>query len=96
MKMEYESAFDEISYWSSGTAKNVEVDFLLQNGSELTAIEVKTTKRVKKEDLKGLKAISELKGVKRKIFVYLGTTKMKKENIEIMPFPLFHKNFLTV
>ena len=96
MKMEYENAFDEISYWSSGTARNVEVDFLLQNGSELTAIEVKTTKRIKAEDLKGLKAISELKGVKRKIFVYLGTIKMKKEGIEIMPFPSFHKSFLTV
>ena len=96
MKMEYEGAFDEISYWSSGTAKNVEVDFLLQNGHEFTAIEVKTTKKVKKEDLKGLKTISELKGVKRRIFVYLGSLRMEKEGIEIMPFPLFCKTFLTV
>ena len=96
MKKEYENAFDEISYWSSGTAKNIEVDFLLQKGSELIAIEVKTTKKVKAEDLKGLKAIGELKGVKRKILVYLGTVKMKKEGIEIMPFSLFYKNFLTV
>lgn len=96
MKMEYENAFDELSYWSSGTARNVEVDFLLQNGPELIAIEVKTTKKVKTEDLKGLKAISELKGVKRRILVYLGTTKMKKEGIEIMPFSFFYKNFLTV
>ena len=96
IKMEYESAFDEISYWSSGTAKNIEVDFLLQNGSELIAIEVKTTKRVKPEDLKGLKVISDLKGVKRRIFVYLGSVQMEKEGIEIMPFPVFCKNFLTV
>ena len=96
MKMEYENAFDELSYWSSGTARNIEVDFLLQNGAELTAIEVKTTKKVKTEDLKGLKAISELKRVKRKIFVYLGTTKMEQEGIEIMPFSLFQKTFLTV
>ena len=94
--MEYENAFDELSYWSSGTARNIEVDFLLQNGAELTAIEVKTTKKVKTEDLKGLKAISELKRVKRKIFVYLGTTKMEQEGIEIMPFSLFQKTFLTV
>ena len=96
MKKEYENAFDEMSYWSSGTAKNIEVDFLLQKGSELIAIEVKTTKKVKTEDLKGLKAIGELKGVKRKILVYLGTVKMKKEGIEIMPFSLFYKDFLTV
>ncbi|MCY4512111.1 MAG: ATP-binding protein [Bdellovibrionales bacterium] len=96
VKMEYESAFDEISYWSSGTAKNIEVDFLLQNGSEFIAIEVKTTKKVKAEDLKGLKVISDLKGVKRRIFVYLGTTQMEKDGIEIMPFTVFCKKFLTV
>lgn len=96
MKMEYEGAFDDIFYWSSGTSKNIEVDFLLKNGSEFTAIEVKTTKRIKKEDLKGLKAISELKGVKRRIFVYLGSLEMEKEGIKIMPFSVFSKSFLTV
>ena len=96
MKMEYEEAFDEITYWSSGTAKNIEVDFLLKNGNEFTAIEVKTAKKIKTEDLKGLKAISELKGVKRKIFVYLGSLQMKKDGIEIVPFPVFCKTFLTV
>ena len=96
MKMEYEGAFDEITYWSSGTSENIEVDFLLKNGREFTAIEVKTTKKVRKEDLKGLKAISDLKGVKRKIFVYLGSFQMEKDGIEIMPFPVFCNSFLTV
>ena len=96
MKMEYESAFDEITYWASSTSKNIEVDFLLRNGREFTAIEVKTTKRIKPKDLKGLKAISELKGVKRKIFVYLGSLQMEKDDIEIMPFSTFCESFLTV
>ena len=96
MKMEYESAFDEITYWASSTSKNIEVDFLLRNGREFTAIEVKTTKRIKPKDLKGLKAISELKGVKRKIFVYLGSLQMVKDDIEIMPFSTFCESFLTV
>ena len=96
MKMEYEGAFDEMYYWSSGTAKNTEVDFLLQKGLELTAIEVKTTKKVRTEDLKGLKAISDLKGVKQKILVYLGTTPLQKDGIEVLPFPLFQSRFLTV
>ena len=95
-KMEYEGAFDEIFYWASGTAKNIEVDFLLKSHHELTAIEVKTSKRFKKEDLKGLKAIAELKGVKRKILVYLGLQKMKVDGIDIMPFHQFCKSFLTV
>ena len=96
MKMEYEGAFDEMYYWSSGTAKNTEVDFLLQKGLELTAIEVKTTKKVRTEDLKGLKAISNLKRVKQKILVYLGTTHMQKDGIEVLPFSLFQSRFLTV
>ena len=96
MKMEYEGAFDEMYYWSSGTAKNVEVDFLLQKGSELTAIEVKTSKRVRPEDLKGLKAIADLKGVQQRILVYLGTTHLQKSGIEILPFSVFCQRFLTV
>ncbi len=96
MKMEYEGAFDDIYYWSSGTAKNVEVDFLLQKGSELTAIEVKTAKRVRPEDLKGLKAIADLKGVKQRILVYSGHLHLQKDGIEIWPFSLFRQNFLTV
>ena len=96
MKMEYEGAFDEIYYWSSGTAGNIEIDFLLRQGSELTAIEVKTAQRVRAEDLKGLKAISDLKGVKQKILVYLGTTHLQKAGIEVLPFSLFCRRFLTV
>lgn len=96
MKMEYENEYDEINYWSSGGSKNIEVDFLLRQGREFTAIEVKTTKKVKAEDLKGLKALADLKGVKRRIFVYQGSFLMEKEGIEIMPFPVFCEKFLTV
>ena len=96
MKMEYEDAYDEITYWSPYTSKNIEVDFLLKKGSELTAIEVKTSNKVRPEDLKGLKAIGELEKVKRKILVYQGRFHLKKDGIEIMPFSLFCKSFLTV
>lgn len=95
-KMEYENAFDEIAYWASGTAQNIEVDFLLRKDHGFTAIEVKTSKRFKKEDLKGLKAIVELKGVKKRILVYLGSQKMNIDGIDIMPFDDFCKSFLTV
>ena len=96
MKMEYENAYDEITYWSSYTSKNIEVDFLLKKGNTLTAIEVKTSDRVRPEDLKGLKAIGELKKVKRRILVYRGSFHLKKEGIEVMPFSIFIKTFLTV
>ena len=96
MKMEYDNAFDGIYYWSSGTAQSVEVDFLLQAGHELTAIEVKTAKTVRPEDLRGLKAIADLKGVKKRILVYLGVAHLKKDGIEVLPFNQFCKRFLTV
>ena len=96
MKIDYEDAFDEIHYWSSGSAQSVEVDFLLTLGNELTAIEVKAEKRVRPENLKGLKAIAHLKGVKRRIFVYLGSLSLDQDGIEIMPFSVFAKSFLTV
>ena len=96
MKMEYESAFDEIFYWSSGSAQKTEVDFLLKKGSEFIAIDVKSAKKIRPEDLKGLKAIADLKAVKRRICVYTGPFRMKQEGIEILPFPFFCKKFLTV
>ena len=96
VKMEYENAFDDMFYWASGSAKNIEVDFLLKKAEKLTAIEVKTSKRFKKEDLKGLKAIAELKDVKKRILVYLGSHKMNIEGIDILPFSHFCKSFLTV
>ena len=95
-KMEYKSDFDEMFYWASGTAKSIEVDFLLKRGNELTAIEVKTSKRFKKEDLKGLKAIAELKGVEKRILVYLGLQRMRIDGIDVMPFNNFCKSFLTI
>ena len=87
---------DEIFYWASGSAKNIEVDFLLKRNNELTAIEVKTSKRLKKEDMKGLNAIAELRGVKKRILVYLGLQKMNVDGIDVMPFDHFCKSFLTV
>ena len=96
MKMEYENSYDEIFYWSSNTSKNTEVDFLLRKNSKFTAIEVKTTNKIRPEDFKGLKAIAELKQVKRRILVYLGHFHLNKEGIEVMPFSVFRKSFLTV
>ena len=96
VKVEYEKDFDDMYYWSSSTSKNTEVDFLLQRGKEFIAIEVKATKKIKSEHLKGLEAIKELKGVKRRILVYLGTHSLTKNQIEIMPFSKFSKSFLTV
>lgn len=82
---------DELNYWSPAEAKKTEVDFLITRGQEKIAIEVKSGTQVSSHDLTGLRAIAELKNLKRRIIVYNGQTKRKtEEGIEILPF----KNFI--
>ena len=84
---------EDIYYWSSAEAKKTEVDFLLKRGKELIAIEVKAKVQVSSQDYRGLKAISQLPSVKRRIVVYLGKAIRKtEEGIEIWPFDFFCKN----
>ncbi|HVT03771.1 MAG TPA: ATP-binding protein [Thermoanaerobaculia bacterium] len=81
--------FDEIFYWSPLDA-NVEVDFLLRRGRNLLAIEVKSPRRFVPQMLSGLRAISELPGVRRRILVYGGTRPMiSPDGIEIVPIHRF-------
>jgi predicted AAA+ superfamily ATPase len=88
----YSKICDEIFYWQPTEANSAEVDFLLKKESSFCAIEVKATHRVRKQDLTGLHAISQLPGLKRKILVYRGneTQRIDKE-IEVMPIPVFCK-----
>ena len=90
---DYLGLYESIYYWSPLEAKKTEVDFLLKRGKELIAIEVKAKTQVSAQDYKGLKAISKLPEVKKRIVVYLGKTIRKtKEGIEIWPFDFFSKN----
>ena len=56
----------ELFYWAP-TEGGTEVDFLIQRGKEFTAIEVKAKEALSSRDFKGLKAIAELKGIRRRI-----------------------------
>jgi len=90
---DYYDICEEIYYWSSAEAKQTEVDFLLKRRKELIAIEVKAKTDVSSGDYRGLKAIGELKNVKRRIVVYMGKFIRKTEQgIEIWPFDFFCKN----
>lgn len=90
---DYGNLFDNLFYWSPAGAKKTEVDFLLQRGrKELTAIEVKAKTQVFPDDFKGLKAVSDLSSVKRRILIYLGNRKRRtKDGIDIWPFAHFSK-----
>lgn len=85
----YKKIYDDWYYWSTTDTK-IEVDFLLRSRDEYVAIEVKSSKKISKKDFKGLKAISGLENVKRKIIVYLGEDKQKSDSgIEILPVEQF-------
>jgi predicted AAA+ superfamily ATPase len=89
--MAYFKICDEVYFWQPAEAKKTEVDFLLKRGDQLCAIEVKSTVKIKNEDLKGLKAISELKNVKRKILVYMGNSNQKVSGeFEVMTLSKFN------
>jgi len=76
---------DAMFYWSP-TEGGTEVDFLVRRGAEFTAIEVKAKEILAPRDLNGLKAITELKGIRRRVVVFLGERPFKTENgIEALP-----------
>ena len=87
---DYKGVYDEIAYWSPAEARHTEVDFLLRRGRRYVAIEVKATRRWRSDLAKGLRAISDLKGVDRRLVVYLGAQRLRPEKgIEVLPFDIF-------
>jgi predicted AAA+ superfamily ATPase len=85
--------YEGINYWAPTQSKGVEVDFLLQRGRELLALEVKSGSRFSRSWLSGLKAIGELKGVVRRAVVYTGRERLRTEHgIEVWPLDVLVKH----
>ena len=70
---------DELFYWAP-TEGGTEVDFLIQRGKDFTAIEVKAKENLDSRDFKGLKAIAALKGIRRRLVVFLGERPFRTED----------------
>lgn len=88
----YFGAFDEIYYWAT---KDVEVDFLIKNGRQLTAIEAKSSTRFRPEDLKGLKSIKGLSRLNKRILVKpSGPDQKLEDGIEVLSFQTFQERLL--
>ena len=63
------------------------MDFLIKKDSFFYAIEVKSSSRVRQEDFDGLRAIVDLKKLKKRILVYPKIDTQKTEDgIEVMSF----------
>jgi predicted AAA+ superfamily ATPase len=83
---DYRRAFDEWYYWAPGKGSGVEVDFILQKGRDLVAIEVKSSREVSDTMLKGLRAVTDLPRLRRRLLVSLGERRGKTpDGIEIVP-----------
>lgn len=81
--------FDEINYWASA---NVEVDFILRRRKGSVAIEVKAATRLREAELTGLRAVGEMKEVRRRVFVYRGARSFRTDDgIEVMSFNDFQR-----
>ena len=75
-----------VSYWRSKSG--FEVDFVL---SDKTAVEVKASRTIGSQDLKGLRALAEEKGLKHYVLVCLERTQRTVDGIQILPW----REFLT-
>ena len=81
--------FDGLSYWAP-TGGGIEVDFIVKTGHEFVAIEAKAKASLAPADLKGLRAIAELSGLKRRIVVYEGMRPQRTEDgIDVLPVKAF-------
>ena len=88
---EHRHLYDDIGYWGA-TESSAEVDFVLTRDGEHAGIEVKAAQRYNTSMLKGLRALAELPGLRRRILVYRGTRSFRTEDgIDVWAVPEFHR-----
>ena len=72
------------------TRHGAEIDFILEVGGELWAIEVKSGRRVDRSDLNALRSFQAGgQTVKRRIVVFLGPRRQRIDEVEIIPLEEF-------
>lgn len=77
--------YEAIYYWSSAQGGN-EVDFIIQRGKEFNAVEIKAKETLNSRDFSGLRTVKELRGIERRIVVFLGERPFQTEDgIEALP-----------
>ena len=82
---ETQELYDGLFYWAPHQS-GIEVDFLLQRGRELLAIEVKSADRYHTGLLKGLRKLGDLPGLARRALVYAGSRPFRSaDGIDIWP-----------
>ena len=86
---DYRELFDDLHYWASGVSRTA-VDFLLRRGRDLVAVEAKSGRQFAHTWCRGLRAVSELPGLKRRLIVYpTGPVLQTEDGIDVVPFEHF-------
>lgn len=87
---DYRGIYDDMYYWASGDQTRTEVDFILVRGQDLIALEVKSGNTFMEAWCKGLRAVTQLKGLNRRIIIYPRGPAMRTEDgIDVLPFHQF-------
>ncbi len=89
---DYRGLFEDWGYWAPGQGSGLEVDFVLRRGDELVAVEVRAGRKVFEADLRGLRAIAGLPGLRRRLVVCRGERRQRTaDGIEVLPVPAWLK-----
>jgi predicted AAA+ superfamily ATPase len=83
---DYRDLFDDWFYWAPLDAARTEVDFLLRRGRDWLAIEAKAGTGAGPDELRGLRAVVDLKGLRRRILVNRGERRLTtSDGIDVWP-----------
>jgi uncharacterized protein len=81
--------FDGLFYWAPAEG-GIEVDFIVKTGRRFVAVEAKAKAALAPADFKGLRAVRDLPGLKRRILVYEGPRPQRTEDgIDVLPVRAF-------
>jgi uncharacterized protein len=80
---DYSGGSHHLHYWQ--TRSQVEIDFVVYGESGLYAVEVKNSRSIRPEDLRGLKAFAEDYPESRRYLLYRGKERLQREGILCMP-----------
>lgn len=81
--IDFQKEKNQLFFWR--TRSGLEVDFVVYGPKTFCAIEVKNSKIISPQDLRGLKEFSEDYPESKLIFIYRGKEMIKKENILCIP-----------
>jgi len=80
---DYSRGRHELHYWQ--TRAQVEIDFVIYGESGVYALEVKNSRQIRPEYLRGLKAFAEDYPQSRRYFLYRGKERIKRDGILCVP-----------